>query len=102
MSKSNSYNLSPDMLRGSVCVQFVRCGKPNCRCASGASLHGPYHYLMYRERGRQRKRYVRQSDVQAVTAACARGRSVACASREAQKESRVRSRPLLHDLARWL
>lgn len=45
--------------------QWVRCGKPGCRCRAG-ELHGPYYYLFWRDEGRQRKRYVRQSDVAAL------------------------------------
>jgi hypothetical protein len=43
----------------------VRCGKPNCRCATGEG-HGPYHFLLWRQSGKQRRRYVRQSEVEAV------------------------------------
>jgi hypothetical protein len=45
----------------------VRCGKPNCRCATGEG-HGPYHFLVWREGGIQRRRYVQQTDVAAVRA----------------------------------
>lgn len=48
-------------------VQFTRCGKPNCRCTAG-HLHGPYHYLRWREGTIQRRRYVRAADVPAVRA----------------------------------
>jgi hypothetical protein len=43
----------------------VRCGKPNCRCATGEG-HGPYWFLHWREGAIQRRRYVRQADVDAV------------------------------------
>ena len=52
---------------GAVCAQWIRCGRPACRCDRG-ELHGPYHYLFWRERGRLRKRYVRLADVGAVRA----------------------------------
>lgn len=29
----------PEMLRGTVVTHRRRCGKPNCRCASGEALH---------------------------------------------------------------
>ncbi|MDA8318110.1 MAG: hypothetical protein M0010_23520 [Actinomycetota bacterium] len=29
----------PEMLRGTVVTHRRRCGKPNCRCAGGQSLH---------------------------------------------------------------
>lgn len=35
----------------------VRCGKPPCRCASGAT-HGPYWYAYWSEDGKTRCRYV--------------------------------------------
>ena len=54
---------------GAVCVQYVRCSKPSCRCARG-ELHGPYAYRFWREDGRLRKRYIPPADVAAVQAAC--------------------------------
>jgi hypothetical protein len=59
----------PKMLPGVVCQQWVRCGRPNCRCACG-QLHGPYFYHFVRENGRLRKRYVRLADAEGVRAAC--------------------------------
>ena len=61
----------------------VRCGKPGCRCAAGAG-HGPYHFLVWREGGRQRRRYVRQADLEAVRAAVARRRADDLAARLAR------------------
>ena len=52
-------------LKGVVIREMKRCGKPACRCSSGA-LHGPYHYRYYREHGRLRKRYVRPGDLRAI------------------------------------
>ena len=43
----------------------VRCGRSNCRCATGEG-HGPYHFLLWREGRVQRRRYVRGADVAAV------------------------------------
>jgi hypothetical protein len=54
----------PWLEAGAVCAQYVRCGKPNCRCASGG-LHGPYYYRFTREGGRLRKRYVRKAEASA-------------------------------------
>src|SRR3954467_7561254 len=39
------------LLRGTVVTQGRRCGKENCRCASG--LHGPYTYLSVPRPGRR-------------------------------------------------
>ena len=66
----------PKTDRGAVCAQWVRCGKPACRCAAGA-LHGPYPYLFWREDGRLRKRYVRAAEAVNVGAAVAERRRVA-------------------------
>ena len=54
---------------GTVCAQWVRCGRPNCRCAR-SELHGPYAYHLWREGGRLRKRYIRLADADAARAAC--------------------------------
>ena len=59
----------PKTLPGVVCAQWVRCGKPGCRCA-----RGPGHlasYRVWREGGRLRTCYVRRADLAAVQAACA-------------------------------
>ena len=44
----------------------TRCGATSCRCTRG-ELH-PTAYLRWRANGRQRRRYVRQSDRDAVRA----------------------------------
>ena len=59
----------PKTLPGVVCQQWVRCGRPGCRCARG-SPHGPYFYRFWRDAGRLRKEYVRRSDVGQVRAQC--------------------------------
>lgn len=59
----------PKTLPGVVCQQWVKCGRPDCRCARG-SPHGPYFYRFYREGGRLRKRYVRAADVGRVREQC--------------------------------
>jgi hypothetical protein len=56
-------------LPGVVCVQWKRCGRPNCRCARG-QLHGPYHCRFWREGGKLKKAYVRRADVAQVHARC--------------------------------
>ncbi len=46
------------LLRGTLVSQGRRCGKENCRCATG-DLHGPYTYLSVpRSAGRPRMVYV--------------------------------------------
>jgi hypothetical protein len=59
----------PKPLPGVVCPQWVRCGRPTCRCARG-ELHGPYHYRFWREGGRLRKAYVRPAELEEVLARC--------------------------------
>lgn len=60
----------PAKLPGTLISQYVKCGKPNCKCARGA-LHGPYWYRFWREDGyRLRKQYVRLADLEQVRAAC--------------------------------
>lgn len=72
----------------SLCLQWVRCGKPNCRCAT-SELHGPYHYLFWREDGRLRKRYVPKGEVEAVRAVIAERREFLWLEREARKRARA-------------
>lgn len=65
-------------LPGTVHEQYIRCGKPNCRCAQG-QLHGPYYYRFWRDRrGRLHKDYVRKADLEAVRAACEARREEQC------------------------
>src|SRR5918911_4550701 len=55
----------PTALPGAICVQGVRRGNKCYQC----------HARFWRENGRLRKQYVRQADVEAVTAACAAWRA---------------------------
>lgn len=64
--------VQPGELLGSLQAEHVRCGKENCRCSSGKAdeLHGPYWYRYWRDDdGRQRKTYVRRSELDRVRAA---------------------------------
>lgn len=56
-------------LAGAVVAQYVRCGKPGCRCTRG-ELHGPYYYRFVRQGKRRRKFYVRLSDADQTKARC--------------------------------
>jgi hypothetical protein len=62
--------LLPKMLPGEVHEQRVKCGKSNCRCATG-ERHLAF-YRFWTEDGRQRKAYVRRADLEATREACAR------------------------------
>jgi hypothetical protein len=84
---------------GAVCRQWVRCGRPTCRCARW-ELHGPYDYLFWREGGRLRKRYVRQADAEASRAACDERRARERAAREELRRAHEAYRILLALLRR--
>ena len=59
----------PKIGKGTVHRQWVRCGKPRCRCRRGEP-HEAF-YLFFRVNGKLRKRHIPRSDVDAVRAACA-------------------------------
>ena len=84
----------PKTAAAAVCAQWVRCGKPGCRCARG-ERHGPYHYVFRRQGGRLRKRYVRQADVATVQAQAQRRRERARRAREQRVAWRQQWRALL-------
>jgi hypothetical protein len=85
--KNKTENPLPKTLPGSVHRQYVRCGKPTCKCARG-ELHGPYYYHFTRESGRLVKRYLKAGEVEQTRAACADWR-------EEQRARRARSRAAL-------
>jgi hypothetical protein len=62
------------VMLGSLVEQFRRCGKDDCRCATGEP-HGPYAYLTPR-RARRGMRYVPTGLVPAVVAHLAQGQHV--------------------------
>ena len=59
----NDTSLLPN---GWIINEMVKCGKPHCHCAYG-HRHGPYSYLMWREDGRLRKRYLKPLDALAYS-----------------------------------
>ena len=75
----------------------VRCGKPTCHCATG-ERHGPYWYLHWREGTYQRRRYVRQGEVEAVRAIIDERRHEARLWREAMAMAMAR----LREVNQWL
>lgn len=77
----------PKILPGAVCAQWVKCGKPNCKCAHG-ELHGPYYYRFWRENGRLRKEYIPLAQVETVRAACEEWRQRKRRANEALNELR--------------
>ena len=57
------------LAKGDIVTQYIRCGKPTCRCRRGEP-HGPYHYRTWRDGDKVRKVYVSAKDVAGVQAAC--------------------------------
>ena len=72
-------------LEGEVCPQFIRCGKPGCRCQYDKP-HGPYHYRIWREGTRVRKVYVKATEVEAVRAACILHRKLSRSLQDVRQE----------------
>jgi len=57
----------PHMLHGSWVERFSVCSRAGCRCHSG-DRHGPRYYLVVREKGRQRQKYIPNAQVDAAQA----------------------------------
>jgi hypothetical protein len=68
MASDQQIGLTASAHTGSLQREWRRCGKPTCRCTNGM-LHGPYWYLRWRDRGRQRRRYVPRERVDGMQAA---------------------------------
>jgi len=60
-------------LPGTVCEQFIRCGKPHCRCWKGKP-HGPYFYCVWRDGCTVNKVYVRAQDLARIRGQCSQYR----------------------------
>ena len=86
---SDDKELEP--LEGEVCLQFIRCGKPGCRCQYDKP-HGPYYYRIWREGTHVRKVYVKATEVEAVRAACALHRSLSRSLQDVRQEKQRLSR----------
>jgi hypothetical protein len=67
--EKNSRELSPKIqpIRGSLMAQYKRCGRANCRCASG-SKHGPFFYHVWYAQGTRHKSYVKKADLVRISA----------------------------------
>jgi len=55
------------VLHGSWVVRYSTCSNRNCRCHRGEK-HGPRHYLVVNENGKQWQKYVPNSQIDAVLA----------------------------------
>ncbi len=53
------------LLHGSWVERFSVCSKPQCKCHSG-ERHGPRRYLVVRENGKQRQKYIQNLQVDAA------------------------------------
>lgn len=74
-------------LPGCVIAQYRRCGRVNCRCATGPP-HGPYFFHYWRAGGKARKRYVARLDAPRVAALCDRYRARAPSRRAVRRALR--------------
>jgi hypothetical protein len=70
MARSRSAAKKPQMLRGNLFVMRRRCGKPNCRCASGEPHESPA--LAYPQAGRTGTMTLTGADLAEVRAALRR------------------------------
>jgi hypothetical protein len=95
--KTKTENLLPKTIPGAICVQLVRCGKSNCKCARG-ELHGPYFYHFVRVNGALVKRYVKAKDAPTMRAACAAWRENDKQLREMRNNSHRRLSELIKKL----
>lgn len=68
----------PSVVRGTVLVHRRRCGKPNCRCATGEALHEST-VLSYKQAGKTRLLMLPAGEVDSVRAAVERYRSARAA-----------------------
>ena len=59
--------------QGAIYVQYRRCGKKNCHCATGEK-HGPYYFRFWRTGGKLLTKYIKRADVEQTRAACERNR----------------------------
>jgi len=71
---------APPGSRGSLHLEWRRCGDSTCHCARGRQ-HGPYFVRRWREGGRQRKELVRPEELGEVMSAIEERRSLAPVSR---------------------
>lgn len=70
--RNNSKNRESWRVNGLLTKEYVRCGKTNCRCNKGMK-HGWYWYLMWHDKYKWRRRYVKRKDLDIVRSALNRG-----------------------------
>lgn len=65
---------TPTVVRGTVLVHRRRCGKPNCRCATGDAVHEST-VLSYKEAGKTKFLMLPAAEVEPIRKATERFRS---------------------------
>src|SRR5262245_30124792 len=83
-SENPTTKISP--LPGAIDARMVRCGKPNCRCAT-AELHGPYYLRRWRVAGVRRSKHVKKQDVLSMKTAVETYRRQQKQARAVQRQS---------------
>ncbi len=83
------------VLPGEICEQFIRCGKPGCRCEQG-HRHGPYYYRIWREGDRVHKVYIKRPELETVRQACEAYRQCQQTLRDARLRREGLSRDIQH------
>lgn len=72
--KNDSKSRESWRVNGILKKYYIRCGKDNCRCMTKNKLHGTYWYLIWDDKIKTRKRYVKKKDLDIVRASIRRGR----------------------------
>jgi hypothetical protein len=85
-------SLPKETVKGSVHLEFKKCGCPSCHCSWGI-LHGPYFYRRWRQGSRQRKAYVKPTELPSVLKAI----EAAHASRPVLRAVRAQLRRLSYE-----
>lgn len=89
-----------DLLSGHIQKRRVRCGKANCKCASGF-FHTAYYHVWNTD-GRRYQKYVRLSEVEKVRVACEQYRKLQIklrAGRAEYKQLIARARELFRSIS---
>jgi len=63
------------LMHGSWVERYSVCSRPHCECRNG-KRHGPRHYLVINNAGRQRQKYIANKDVDIVLEGIAQYRRI--------------------------
>ncbi len=89
-----------EMMCGHIQKRRVRCGKPNCKCASG-ERHTAFYHIWHTD-GRRYQKYIRKSQVKTLRKQCEQYRLLQITIRAGRKEYKqlfARARLLLRSLS---